>query len=136
MDGQGKILGLELLTPTRPGDVLRSLDEVLAKNEAEQEELMVIGSDDENAMDDQMSTTSSLERIEECERKRRISFCTNNVYINQDGRVRVDKAPTVDKQKSALTQCPLMREESEEEEDEQDNQDEDEDDEQADDVEH
>ncbi|KAF9284612.1 hypothetical protein BGZ68_004550 [Mortierella alpina] len=136
VDGQGKILGLELLTPARPGDVLRSLDEVLAKDEAEQEELMVIGSDDENAMDDQMSTTSSLERIEECERKRRISFCTNNVYINQDGRVRVDKAPTVDKQRSALTQCPPMREESEEEEDQQDNQDEDEDDEQADDVEH
>ncbi|KAF9961582.1 hypothetical protein BGZ70_008247 [Mortierella alpina] len=120
VEGLGKILGLELLTPSRPGDVLKSLDEVLAKNEAEQEELMVIGSDDENAMDDQMSTTSSLERIEECERKRRISFCTNNVYINQDGRVQVNKAPAVDRQKSALTQCPPMREESEEEEDLQD----------------
>ncbi|KAF9575978.1 hypothetical protein EC968_000941 [Mortierella alpina] len=121
-DGLGKILGLEFLTPSRPGDVLKSLDEVLAKNEAEQEELMVIGSDDENALDDQMSTTSSLERIEECERKRRISFCTNNVYINQDGRVRVDKAPIIDRQKSALSQCPPMREESEEEEEEEEDQ--------------
>ncbi|KAF9955336.1 hypothetical protein BGZ72_003822 [Mortierella alpina] len=135
-DGLGKILGLELLTSSRPGDVLKSLDEVLAKNEAEQEELMVIGSDDENAMDDHMSTTSSLERIEECERKRRISFCTNNVYINQDGRVRVDKAPIVDRQKSALAQCPPMREESEDEEDQQDSQEGEEEEDLADDVEH
>ncbi|KAF9991116.1 hypothetical protein BGZ75_004600 [Mortierella antarctica] len=136
VEGLGKILGLELLTPSRPGDVLKSLDEVLAKNEAEQEELMVIGSDDENAMDDQVSTTSSLERIEEYERKRRISFCTNNVYINQDGRVRVDTAATVDRQKKVWDQCPPMREESEEEEDQQDDQEENEDNDLANDVKH
>ncbi|KAG0370207.1 hypothetical protein BGZ54_007316 [Gamsiella multidivaricata] len=93
-DGQGKIVGLNFLAQEElmsPRDILQSLDEDLAKAQAKKEELLEIGSDDDG-MDDQASTTSSLERIEECERKRRISFCTNNVYIHQDGRVRVDHA--------------------------------------------
>ncbi|KAF9096399.1 hypothetical protein BGX29_008580 [Mortierella sp. GBA35] len=100
-DGQGKIVGLELLSPR---NLIQSLDDDLAQADAENEQLMVIGSDD--GMDDQMSTSSSLERIEECERKRRISFCTNNVYIHQNGRVRVDKAPVVDEQGRKMVQCP------------------------------
>ncbi|KAG0211149.1 hypothetical protein BGX28_008459 [Mortierella sp. GBA30] len=112
----GKIIGLDMLGSSHGGDLLKSLDEDLAKAEAEKEELLVIGSDDENAMDEGLSTTSSLERIEECERKRRISFCTNNVYINGDGQIRVDSAPSVDGQKRK-SQCPSMQGESEDEDD-------------------
>ena len=110
-----------------------------AKAEAEKQELMVIGSDDEydddkfGDDDDRLSTTSSLERIEESERKRRISFCTNNVYIHQDGRVKVDRAPSYPGK--GLTHCPSMtgEEEDEEEKDDDDDDDDDEDDDEDDD---
>jgi len=68
-----------------PREVLQSLDEDLAKAEAEKEEMMVIGgSEDEDydtmKMNDRLSTLS-LEQIEERDRRRRISFCTSNVNI-------------------------------------------------------
>ncbi|KAF9421065.1 hypothetical protein BGZ94_008937 [Podila epigama] len=109
-DGQGKILGLEFLTS--PSKSLQMLDEDLERKE----EMLVIGSDDGM---DEASITSSLERIEECERKRRISFCTNNVYIQQNGNVLVKKAPVVDEHGSKLTQCPPMETHDEEEEEEE-----------------
>lgn len=130
--GQGKIIGLDLLAREKllsPRNLFQSLDDDLAQADAEKEQMMVIGSDD--GMDDQMSTSSSLERIEECERKRRISFCTNNVYIHQNGRVRVDKAPVSDEQGRKMDQCPPFEvpvdeevEEEEEEEEEEDSDDE------------
>lgn len=120
--GQGKILGLDLLQEellNSPRNSLQFLDEDLARKD----ELMVIDSDD--GIDD-ASTTSSLERIEECERKRRISFCTNNVYIHQNGHVKVKKAPEVDEHGKNLVQCPPMEEKDENEE--EDNEDDDNDD--------
>ncbi|KAG0084953.1 hypothetical protein BGZ93_000927, partial [Podila epicladia] len=122
--GQGKILGLDLLQEellNSPRNSLQFLDEDLARKG----ELMVIGSDD--GIDD-ASTTSSLERIEECERKRRISFCTNNVYIHQNGHVKVKKAPEVDEHGKKLVQCPPMEEKDESEEEESDDDDNDEED--------
>lgn len=119
---QGKILGLDLLQEellNSPRNSLQFLDEDLARKG----ELMVIGSDD--GIDD-ASTTSSLERIEECERKRRISFCTNNVYIHQNGHVKVKKAPEVDEHGKKLMQCPPM--ETEEDENEKEDNDDDDDD--------
>ncbi|KAG0358022.1 hypothetical protein BG005_002823 [Podila minutissima] len=112
--GQGKILGLDLLQEellNSPRNSIQFLDEDLARKG----ELMVIGSDD--GIDD-ASTNSSLERIEECERKRRISFCTNNVYIHQNGHVKVKKAPEVDEHGKKLVQCPPMEEKDESEDDE------------------
>ncbi|KAF9899996.1 hypothetical protein EC991_008037 [Linnemannia zychae] len=131
-NGQGKIVGLDLLAREEllsPRNLFQSLDDDLAEADAEKERMMVIGSDD--GMDDQMSTSSSLERIEECERKRRISFCTNNVYIHQNGRVRVDKAPAADEQGRKMVQCPPFedRVDEDEEEEEQEEQEEDSDDE-------
>ncbi|KAG0040323.1 hypothetical protein BGZ82_003628 [Podila clonocystis] len=123
-NGQGKFLGLDLLQEellNSPRNSLQFLDEDLARKD----ELMVIGSDD--GIDD-ASTTSSLERIEECERKRRISFCTNNVYIHQNGHVKVKKAPEVDEHGKKLVQCPPMEEKDENEEEENDDDDNDEDD--------
>ncbi|KAF9952089.1 hypothetical protein BGZ65_005519 [Modicella reniformis] len=104
-----KIVGLDNLLRANqelmdPREILQSLDEDLAKTEAEKEEMMIIGGsdddedyyavgirmddgdddDDEDDDFDRRSTTSSLERIEERDRRRRISFCTNNVYIHQD----------------------------------------------------
>ncbi|KAK3807439.1 MAG: hypothetical protein J3R72DRAFT_99713 [Linnemannia gamsii] len=125
-DGQGKIVGLDMLAREElmsPRNLLQSLDDDLAQDDAEKGRMMVIGSDD--GMDDQVSTSSSLERIEECERKRRISFCTNNVYIHQNGRVRIDKAPVADEQGRKMDQCPpfenrVDEEEEEEEEEEED----------------
>ncbi|KAG0282486.1 hypothetical protein BGZ96_000429 [Linnemannia gamsii] len=129
--GQGKIIGLDLLAREEllsPRNLFQSLDDDLAQADADKEQMMVIGSDD--GMDDQMSTSSSLERIEECERKRRISFCTNNVYIHQNGRVRVDKAPVSDEQGRKMDQCPPFEapvdEEDEEEEEEEEEEEDDE----------
>ncbi|KAF9136991.1 hypothetical protein BGX30_010646 [Mortierella sp. GBA39] len=130
-NGQGKIVGLDLLAREEllsPRNLFQSLDDDLAQADAEKERMMVILSDD--GMDDQMSTSSSLERIEECERKRRISFCTNNVYIHQNGRVRVNKAPVSDEQRRKMEQCPPFEapvddeEEEEEDEEEEDSDDE------------
>ncbi|KAF9187872.1 hypothetical protein BGZ51_000966 [Haplosporangium sp. Z 767] len=103
MHGQGRIIGLNQFASARhpqgellsPSDLIKSLDEDLANAEAEKEGMMVIELDDDAILDDQKSTTSSLEWIEECDRRRRISFCTNTVYINQDGRVDVDRMPAV-----------------------------------------
>lgn len=122
--GQGKILGLDLLQEellNSPRNSLQFLDEDLARKG----ELMVIGSDD--GIDD-ASTTSSLERIEEYERKRRISFCTNNVYIHQNGHVKVKKAPEVDEHGKKLMQCPPMETEKEENEEEEEEENDDNDD--------
>ncbi|KAK3804726.1 MAG: hypothetical protein JOS17DRAFT_70784 [Linnemannia elongata] len=119
-NGQGKIVGLDLLAREEllsPRNLFQSLDDDLAQADAEKERMMVIGSDD--GMDDQMSTSSSLERIEECERKRRISFCTNNVYIHQNGRVRVDKAPVSDEQGRKMEQCPPFEAPVDEDEEEE-----------------
>ncbi|KAG0304656.1 hypothetical protein BGZ98_005228 [Dissophora globulifera] len=135
----GGITTTELLSPR---DVFQSLDEDFAKVEAENQRMMVIGSDDENDDghdddddDDAVSTTSSLERIEECERKRRISFCTNNVHIHQDGRGLGDGAAAQKQLGRKLGQCLPTDEEDdddeqevEEEEDEDKDEDEDDDD--------
>ncbi|KAG0056070.1 hypothetical protein BGZ83_006507 [Gryganskiella cystojenkinii] len=124
-NGEGKIVGLDqLLKQDVQGSQahsIRSLNEDLDEDEARKEELMVIGSDDD-PMDDQASTTSSLERLEECERKRRISFCTNNVYIQQDGKTRVDRAPSEEedeKHSKRFDQCPPLMEQVDEEEEEE-----------------
>ncbi|KAF9917910.1 hypothetical protein FBU30_000460 [Linnemannia zychae] len=132
-DGQGKIVGLDLLAQDevlKSRNLIQSLDEDLAQADAEREGLMVIESDD--GLDDQMSTSSSLERIEECERKRRISFCTNNVYIHQNGHVLVNKAPASDMKGRKMEQCPPFEDrvdeidEDDEEEEEEDSRDSDE----------
>ncbi|KAG9066811.1 hypothetical protein KI688_012723 [Linnemannia hyalina] len=133
-NGQGKIVGLDLLAREEllsPRNLFQSLDDDLAQADAEKERMMVILSDD--GMDDQMSTSSSLERIEECERKRRISFCTNNVYIHQNGRVRVDKAPVSDEQRCKMEQCPPFEAPVDDEEEEEEGEEEEEDEEDSDD---
>jgi hypothetical protein len=119
----GKIIGLEQLLvhdlASPQSNVIWSLEDVLDQEAACRDELMVIGSDDD-ALDDQASTTSSLERLEECERKRRISFCTNNVYIQADGKTTIDRAPTEEeedgKHSKRLDQCPPLAEEDDVEE--------------------
>jgi len=124
-EGQGKIVGLDQLLKqdlqASQAHSIRSLNDDLDQDEARKEELMVIGSDDD-PMDDQASTTSSLERLEECERKRRISFCTNNVYIQKDGKARIHRAPTEEedeKHSKRLDQCPPLVEQDDEDDDEE-----------------